>query len=322
MHAEAPDGVLLDLPMFEDAQVEDKLARAHLVVDKTFTSARVSACPLEGRSALAEWDDRAEQLVLHLSTQVPHQVRTGVAHAMGLPERSVRVIALDVGGGFGLKCVLGREEVAAAMVARKLRKAVRWSEDRQENLTASFHGHEQEYQIRAAFDAEGHIQALDANVLCDIGAYSVYPFTCGVEPLMAVTELPGVYKVGHYSARGRAIATNKPPSAPYRGVSRPQIVLVMERLMEAAAKQLDIDPLELRRRTSFSPRTSPTSARTASPTSPAPTSSRYKCATRRSRRPAGERRRPRPGDSAASASPASPNGPPTAPPRWASARCR
>ena len=253
VHAEAPDGVLLDLPMFEDAQVENKLARAHLLVDKTFTSARVSACPLEGRSALAEWDDRAEQLVLHLSTQVPHQVRTGVAQAMSLPERSVRVIALDVGGGFGLKCVLGREEVVAAMVARKLRKAVRWSEDRQENLTASFHGHEQEYQIRAAFDAEGHIQALEANVLCDIGAYSVYPFTCGVEPLMAATELPGVYKVGHYSARGRAIATNKPPSAPYRGVSRPQIVLVMERLMEAAAKQLDIDPLELRRRNLIQP---------------------------------------------------------------------
>jgi len=237
VHTEAADGVLLDLPMFEDAQVEDRLEKAHLVVDKTFTSARVSACPLEGRSALAEWDARAEQLVLYL----------------GLPERSVRVIAPDVGGGFGLKCVLGREEAVAAMVARKLGKAARWSEDRQENLTASFHGHEQEYRIRAAFDAEGHVQALDADIRCDIGAYSVFPFTCGVEPLMAATELPGVYKVGHYAARGRAIATNKPPSAPYRGVSRPQIVLVMERVMEAAAKQLGIDPVELRRRNLIQP---------------------------------------------------------------------
>ena len=248
VHDEAADGVLIDLPMFEDVQVDGVLEDAHLTLDRTFTSARVGAAPMEGRACLAEWDDRAEQLVLQLSTQVPHQVRTGIAEVMGLPERSVRVIAPDVGGGFGLKCVVGREEAVAALVARRLGRAVRWSEDRRENLTSSFHGHEQHYRVRIGFDAEGHIVGMDADVRCDVGAYSVYPFTCAVEPLMAVTELPGVYKVGRYSARGRAIATNKPPTAPYRGVSRPQIVLVMERLMDMAAEELGIDRIELRRR--------------------------------------------------------------------------
>ncbi len=248
VHDEAPDGVLIDLPMFEDPLIQQALEDAHLVLERTFTSARVTAAPMEGRGCLAEWDDRAEQLVLHISTQVPHQVRSGVAAVMGLPERSVRVIAPDVGGGFGLKCVVGREEAVAALVARKLGRAVRWTEDRRENLTSSFHGHEQEYRVRIGFGSDGLIVALDADVRCDVGAYSVYPFTSAVEPLMAVTELPGLYKVGRYAARGRAIATNKPPTAPYRGVSRPQIVLVMERLMDTAAEQLGMDPIELRRR--------------------------------------------------------------------------
>jgi carbon-monoxide dehydrogenase large subunit len=238
---------LVDLLMFDDERLPQIFATAKATVSATFRSARVAALPLEGRACLAEWDDRDDQLVMHVSTQVPHQVRSGVAQALQMPERSIRVIAPDVGGGFGLKCVVGREEVAVAAAALRLRRPVRWIEDRQENLTAAFHGHEQRYQVRAAFDAEGRILALDAEVDCDTGAYSVFPFTCAVEPLMAATELPGVYKVPAYRARGRAIATNKAPAAPYRGVSRPQIVLVMERLMEKAAAALGLGPLQVRR---------------------------------------------------------------------------
>jgi carbon-monoxide dehydrogenase large subunit len=185
---------------------------------------------------------------VQVSTQVPHQVRTGIARCLGLPERSVRVVVPDVGGGFGMKCVLGREEVATAAVALRLRRPVKWIEDRRESLIASFHARQQSYSARAAFDDRGHLLALEADIRCDVGAYSVFPFTSGVEPLMAATELPGVYVVPRYAARARGIATHKPPTAPYRGVSRPQLVLVMERLMERAARHLGIDPLELRRR--------------------------------------------------------------------------
>ncbi len=238
---------LVDLLMFDDERLPQVFAAAKTCVSATFASARLAALPLEGRACLAEWDDRDDQLVMHVSTQVPHQVRSGVAQALNLPERSVRVIAPDVGGGFGLKCVVGREEVAVAAAALRLRRPVRWTEDRQENLTAAFHGHEQRYRVTAAFDEQGRILGLDAEIDCDTGAYSVFPFTCAVEPLMAATELPGVYKVPAYRARGRAIATSKAPAAPYRGVSRPQIVLVMERLMEKAAEALGLDPLQVRR---------------------------------------------------------------------------
>jgi aerobic carbon-monoxide dehydrogenase large subunit len=238
---------LVDLLMFDDERLPQVFAAAKTCVSATFASARLAALPLEGRACLAEWDDRDDQLVMHVSTQVPHQVRSGVAQALNLPERSVRVIAPDVGGGFGLKCVVGREEVAVAAAALRLRRPVRWAEDRQENLTAAFHGHEQRYRVTAAFDEQGRILGLDAEIDCDTGAYSVFPFTCAVEPLMAATELPGVYKVPAYRARGRAIATSKAPAAPYRGVSRPQIVLVMERLMEKAAEALGLDPLRVRR---------------------------------------------------------------------------
>jgi len=219
LHQEARGNCLVDLLMFDDDRLAEIFGTAAVTVRATFRSARVAALPLEGRACLAEWDDHDDQLVLHVSTQVPHQVRSGVAQALDLPERQVRVIAPDVGGGFGLKCVVGREEVAVAAAALRLRRPVRWAEDRQENLTAAFHGHEQRYQVRAAFSQDGRILGLDAEIDCDTGAYSAFPFTCAVEPLMATTELPGVYKVPAYRARGRAIATNKAPAAPYRGVS-------------------------------------------------------------------------------------------------------
>jgi aerobic carbon-monoxide dehydrogenase large subunit len=248
LHEEAPDGVLVDLEMFSDDLLDEVLEQAPLLLEETFRSGRVHASPMEPRTCLAEWVERDEQLVLTMSTQVPHQVRTGVAQALGMAERKVRVIAPDVGGGFGLKCVVGREEIVVAAIAARMRHGVRWAEDRQENLTAAFHGREQEYVVRAGFDEDGRMLGLSADIRCNIGAYSSWPFSCGVEPLMAASELPGLYKVPRYAARARGVATNKPPTAPYRGVSRPQIVMVMEGLMDKAAARLGIDRFEIRRR--------------------------------------------------------------------------
>lgn len=253
LHREAPDGVLVDLQMFTDDLIDETLSQASLVLEETFTNGRSTAAPMETRACLADWVERDDQLVIEISTQVPHQVRTAIAQTLGLTERQVRVIAPDVGGGFGQKCVVGREEVVAAALAYRLRHPVRWNEDRQENFTAAFHGREQEYRVRAGFDADGRMLALEADILCNIGAYSAYPFSCGVEPLMAASELPGVYKVGRYAARARGIATNKPPTAPYRGVSRPQIVFVMERLMEKAADRLGLDRFDVRRTNTIRP---------------------------------------------------------------------
>ena len=208
----------------------------------------MTAVPLEGRACLAEWDRREDRALLHTSTQVPHIVRTAVAEILRLPERRLRVIAPDVGGGFGQKCVVAREEALTLIAARAVGRPVKWVEDRQENLTAGFQGHDQRYDVRAAFDEDGRILAIDADILCDVGAYSNQPFTCGVEPLMAATEMFAAYRGRRYRARARAVATHKAPMAPYRGVSRPQIVLVLERLLQKAARELDLDPVEIRRR--------------------------------------------------------------------------
>ena len=126
VHDQAPDNLLVDLLMFDDPAVPGIIENAPIAITARCASARVAALPLEGRACLAEWDDRDEQLVLHVSTQVPHQVRSGVAQALGIAEHGVRVIAPDVGGGFGLKCVVGREEIAVADAARRLRRPVSW----------------------------------------------------------------------------------------------------------------------------------------------------------------------------------------------------
>ncbi|MEJ3659207.1 xanthine dehydrogenase family protein molybdopterin-binding subunit [Actinomycetes bacterium KLBMP 9759] len=248
VHAEAPRNTLVDVSLFATEGIDDVFAEAPCVVRVRTKTGRQNALPLETRGVVAAWDERDEQLQVQTNTQIPHQVRTVLAGCVGLDEKQVRVTVPDMGGGFGQKCVVGREEIAAAAAALRLRRPVKWIEDRRDALTAAFLAREQRYDVRAAFDAEGRILGLDADVVCDMGAYSCYPFTAGIEPLMASAEMPSVYQVPAYRVRGRAVTTNKAPTAPYRGVSRPQYVMVVERLMERAARELGIDPVEIRRR--------------------------------------------------------------------------
>ncbi|MER5254472.1 xanthine dehydrogenase family protein molybdopterin-binding subunit [Streptomyces sp. NPDC002855] len=248
LHEEAARNTLVDVSLFATDGIDAIFDAAACVVHVASRTGRQNALPLETRGVVAHWDDREEQLVLQTCTQVPHQVRTVASRCLRLDERAVRVVVPDMGGGFGQKCVVGREEIAAAAAALRLRRPVKWIEDRKDALSASFLAREQHYDVRAAFDAEGRILGLDADVVCDMGAYSCYPFTAGIEPLMASAEMPGVYQVPAYRVRGRAVATNKAPTAPYRGVSRPQYVMVVERLFERAARELGLDAVEIRRR--------------------------------------------------------------------------
>ncbi|MGH3312987.1 MAG: xanthine dehydrogenase family protein molybdopterin-binding subunit [Streptomyces sp.] len=248
VHDEATANTLLDVSMFASEGIDDTFDEAPCVVRVETRTGRQNALPLETRGVVASWDAREEQLLLQTSTQVPHQVRTVAARCLGLDERAVRVLVPDMGGGFGQKCVVGREEIAVGAAALRLDRPVKWIEDRKDALTASFLARQQHYDVRAAFDGDGRILGLDAAIVCDMGAYSCYPFTAGIEPLMASAEVPGVYKVPAYRVRARAVTTNKAPTAPYRGVSRPQYVMVMERLFERAARQLGLDPVEIRRR--------------------------------------------------------------------------
>jgi carbon-monoxide dehydrogenase large subunit len=259
VHADAANNTVIDASL-ESGAVDAAFASAHEVVEFTFESRRQSAMPLEARGAAAAFDPATGRVTLTCSTQSPHVMRTGIADLLGVPESDLRVVAPDVGGGFGQKTALIPEYVLAVWAARRFRCAVAWIEDRLENLTASAHARDQRLHLRGAFNRDGRLLALDADALCNIGAYSIYPITCGVEPLMAMTELPGPYAVGAYRARGRAITTNTCPMAPYRGVSRPVITTAIERLMDCAAARLGLDPLEIRRRNLIAtfPHVSPT----------------------------------------------------------------
>ncbi|GAA0965704.1 xanthine dehydrogenase family protein molybdopterin-binding subunit [Acrocarpospora macrocephala] len=223
-------------------------ARADRIVEIQVSSARQSAMPLEARAAHAAYDRASGRSTLHVTTQMPHLIRTGIAHSLGLREDDLRVVAPDVGGGFGAKMALAREDVALVWASRRLRRAIAWLETREENFLAAWHSREQVYDITGAFTADGELLALRGDLVCDVGAYSCYPVTWGVEPLMAMAELPGAYRVREYSVRSRAIVTNKCPIAPYRGVSRPVQVLAMERLFDVAAAELGLDRVAIRAR--------------------------------------------------------------------------
>src|SRR5277367_2204931 len=211
-------------------------------------SRRQNASPLEPRAAHAAYDPADDRITLTCATQMPHLMRTAIADAIGIPESGLRVVAPDVGGGFGQKMSLAPEFVLVAWLARRLRSSVAWTEDRRENLVACYHSRDQHVVLEGSFDADARLVALDADVVANIGAYSCYPTTCGVEPLMAMAEMPGPYDVREYACRARGVATNTCPMAPYRGVSRPVITFAMERLMDKVAAAFAIDPVAIRRR--------------------------------------------------------------------------
>jgi carbon-monoxide dehydrogenase large subunit len=209
---------------------------------------RQNATPMETRGGHAVFDPASGRTTLTCTTQGAHLMRTAVADCLGIPESELRVIAPDVGGGFGQKMSLPPEYVLLVWLARRLRSSVAWSEDRRENLIAGFHSRDQALTLEGAFEASGKLMAISAEVLANVGAYSCYPTTAGIEPLMAMAEMPGPYDVRAYECLSRGVLTNTCPMAPYRGVSRPVLTFAIERLMDKAAAELNIDPIDIRRR--------------------------------------------------------------------------
>ena len=226
----------------------DVKAKAHRVVQVSIRSRRQNATPLEARAAHAAFDPASDRITLTCSTQMPHLLRTAIADVLGLAESDLRVVAPDVGGGFGQKMSLPNEYVVLVWLAQKLRSSIAWSEDRRENLIASFHSRDQHIDLEGAFDARGKLIALSTDILANTGAYSCFPSTAGMEPLMAAAEMPGPYDVRAYACIARAVTTHTCSMGAYRGVSRPVITLAIERLMDKAAAAFDLSPIEIRKR--------------------------------------------------------------------------
>jgi aerobic carbon-monoxide dehydrogenase large subunit len=236
------------------AAIKAKAARA--VVRELRTSRQVMS-PLEGRGVVAYQDGRCDQLVIISATQQPHIVRSGLAECLGLDEGRIRVISPDVGGGFGYKGVLLAEEVALAWATRRLRHPLRWIEDRRENLTAGANCREHHYRLAAYADQDGHLLGLDCEATVDAGAYSAYPFSACLEAGQIGSILPGVYDFPHYRCRTYSVATNKPPILPYRGVARTGVCFALELTLDALARDLGIEPADLRLRSLVRPEQMP-----------------------------------------------------------------
>jgi carbon-monoxide dehydrogenase large subunit len=246
VHEEAPGNVLLSR-RFDHGDVDAALADSAVVIERTFRTNRQTAAPLEGRAGVADWDAADGKLTLWSGTQVPHLARHGLGEILGLAENRIRVVAPDVGGGFGLKAILYPEDVVLCRLAMHLGRPVKWVEQRREGLLASAHARDHHYAVRAGFAADGRLLALEARVDCNAGAYSVYPWTAGIEALMAGGLLTGPYKLEHYRCEVRAMATHTAPAGPYRGVARPATTFVMERVLDLGARALGLDPVQIRR---------------------------------------------------------------------------
>ena len=219
------------------------LDRADLVVRERFEVQRQAGLPLETRGALAEWDGAT--LTLWSSTQNAHPLRRAMSRVAGLDPEQVRVVAPDVGGGFGVKGVLYPEDLLVGLLALRTGRPVKWIEDRAEHLRSAIHAREQVHQIELGMTSDGRIVALRDHIVVDCGAFNPLGL---VIPYNTIAHLMGPYRVPHLEAVATGVITNKTPTAPYRGAGRPEAVFAVERALELAARALDADPLELRLR--------------------------------------------------------------------------
>ncbi|WP_064745198.1 xanthine dehydrogenase family protein molybdopterin-binding subunit [Pseudonocardia acaciae] len=223
-------------------------AGAHRVIRRVFRNHRQAGVPLENRGCVAVPDPTGQGVTLWSSTQMPHLVRTLVAEKLELPESAVRVVAPDVGGGFGVKGHVFADEVLVCWLALRHRRPVKWVEDRCEHLLASIHARDHLHCVEAYVDERGRLDGIRLQVVVDAGAYSVYPWTAGSDSGMVGKVFPGPYDLRNYEVEDLAVATNKCPLGTYRGVGRPAAVFTMERLMDEIAAELGLDPVEVRRR--------------------------------------------------------------------------
>ena len=234
--------------------VDAAFAGATHVFAERYHSHRYTGVPLEGRGILVLPDIGGSGMTVWSSHQIPHFHRALIAEALGIDEDTVRVAQPYLGGGFGQKAGIYGEDVLIPFAAWKLGKPVQWLEDKREHFQASSHSREQTFDAEIAVDADGRIAGLRYDVLIDVGAYLTFPV---VLPYLGLCHVLGPYRVPAMRARMRSILTNKVTSAPYRGAGRPEVVFMVNRLLDRAARELGIDPAEIRRRNFIGPEEMP-----------------------------------------------------------------
>ena len=256
--------VVTDFEIGDSAtECEDAFARAEHVVEMTCRFGRASPYPLEPRGIVASYADAEEELTIWTSTQSPHHVRDHAADALGLSHDRVRVISHEIGGGFGAKDHLYPDEVLICLAAVRIGRPVSWAESPTDRLAATLPARAAVHRGRLALDAEGRFVALHADIVGDLGGH---PSNVGISPFaVSATMLPGPYRFERAGARVRAVVTTTTPTGSYRGFGQPEATWTRERLIDEAARRLDLDPVELRLRNMIGPGELPCSSRTWQP---------------------------------------------------------
>src|SRR5438132_3931567 len=226
------------------------LAGADVVLEETFRIQRYVGMPLEGRGVVAAWDRRDGTLTTWNSTQVSHFVQQGLVTTLELPPNRIRVIAPDLGGGFGTKASGYAEDALVPIAARALGRPVKWIEDRREHMMSAAHARHQTHTIRLGARRDGTIVGLADRIWLDLGAYNVWGI---VLPYNTVAHLIGPYRIRDMKVDVQAVVTNKTPNAPYRGAGRPETVFAMDRAVDCLARTLRLDPADVRRKNYIRP---------------------------------------------------------------------
>ena len=226
--------------------VDDAFDGAAHVVEREFVNQRLIPLAMEPRAVVAAPMGHTGEYTVWSATQVPHILRLMLAMTTGIPEQQLRVIAPDVGGGFGSKLNVYAEEALALVLSKRLGRPVKWTETRSEGFQATIHGRDQIQRISLAMDADGTFRGLRAHLLADMGAY-LQLVTPGV-PILGAFMYPAIYKFDAYDFQCTGVFTNTTPTDAYRGAGRPEATFAIERIVDEAANELGMDPMELRRK--------------------------------------------------------------------------
>ncbi len=224
------------------------IAGAARVWRRAFTSGRHTGVPIEPRGLVADFDPWTRSLTVWMSTQVPHMMQAVLAELLDLPEQRVRVIAPDVGGSFGIKIHVYQDDLAACALALVLGRPVKWVASRHESFLSDIHAREQRIEVEVAAGADGALAAMRATITAAVGPYSAYPRSSVVEGGQVLRLLPGPYRLRHYDAALSVLAQNRGITSQYRAVGHPIAAAVTEGMLDAIARDLGLDPAEIRRR--------------------------------------------------------------------------
>ena len=246
VHDEAADNICYHYPFATGEKYEDVKAKADVVVTRKFVNQRLIPAFMEPRAVVAAPMGMSDEITVWSATQIPHILRVLLALVTGVPENNLRVVAPDVGGGFGGKLQLYREEVLAVQLARKLGRPVKWTETRSEDMVATHHGRDQIQTIEIAATKDGKVLGLKVHLLADMGGY-LQIITPGI-PILGMFMYPAIYKMDAYDFHCTGVFTNKTPTDAYRGAGRPEATYAIERIMDELAAELGMDPLELRKK--------------------------------------------------------------------------